>query len=50
MNQPLAERLRPKNIEEFVGQSHLVGKDMFFVKQWIRVFAFNCIMGSSWSR
>jgi putative ATPase len=25
-NIPLAERLRPKNIEEFIGQSHLVGK------------------------
>lgn len=32
MNQPLAERLRPKNIEEFVGQSHLVGKDTVFRK------------------
>ena len=25
MNQPLAERLRPKNIDEYVGQRHLVG-------------------------
>jgi putative ATPase len=24
-NQPLAERLRPKNLEEFIGQKHLVG-------------------------
>ena len=32
MNQPLAERLRPKNIEEFVGQAHLVGKDTVFRK------------------
>lgn len=26
MNIPLAERLRPKNLDEFFGQSHLVGK------------------------
>jgi putative ATPase len=25
-NQPLAERLRPKNLEEFIGQKHLVGE------------------------
>ena len=25
-NQPLAERLRPKNLDEFSGQAHLVGK------------------------
>ncbi len=25
MLQPLAERLRPKNLEEYIGQSHLVG-------------------------
>lgn len=30
MNKPLAERLRPKNIEEYIGQSHLVGKDTVF--------------------
>ncbi len=26
-NQPLAERLRPKDLDEFCGQDHLVGKD-----------------------
>jgi putative ATPase len=26
MNEPLAERLRPKTLEEYVSQSHLVGK------------------------
>jgi putative ATPase len=26
-NQPLADRLRPKNLDEFVGQEHLVGKN-----------------------
>jgi len=26
INQPLAERLRPKNIDEYVGQTHLVGE------------------------
>ncbi len=25
MNQPLAERLRPKNIDEYIGQAHIVG-------------------------
>ena len=27
---PLAERLRPKNLEEFIGQSHLIGPDSVF--------------------
>ncbi|MDO4605131.1 MAG: replication-associated recombination protein A [Helcococcus sp.] len=27
INKPLASRLRPKTLEEFVGQKHLVGKD-----------------------
>ncbi|HKK41778.1 MAG TPA: replication-associated recombination protein A [Bacteroidales bacterium] len=27
VNQPLAERLRPKGLDEFCGQKHLVGKD-----------------------
>lgn len=26
MNQPLAERLRPKNLNEYIGQKHLVGE------------------------
>ncbi|HOT15092.1 MAG TPA: replication-associated recombination protein A [Bacteroidales bacterium] len=26
-NQPLAERMRPKNLEEYIGQEHLVGKN-----------------------
>ena len=25
--QPLAERLRPKTLDEFVGQEHLLGRD-----------------------
>jgi putative ATPase len=25
-NQPLAERLRPKNLDEYIGQKHLVGE------------------------
>ena len=28
-NAPLADRLRPRNLDEFVGQSHLLGKDKF---------------------
>jgi putative ATPase len=31
-NQPLAERLRPKDLDEFSGQEHLVGKDGFLRK------------------
>ena len=27
MNQPLAERLRPKTHDDYVGQEHLVGKN-----------------------
>lgn len=27
---PLAERLRPKNFDEYIGQSHLIGKDAVF--------------------
>lgn len=30
MNKPLAERLRPKNLEDYIGQSHLVGKQTVF--------------------
>ena len=26
-NQPLAERLRPQNLDQYIGQKHLVGKD-----------------------
>ena len=26
MLQPLAERLRPQNLDEYIGQEHLVGK------------------------
>jgi len=26
MSAPLAERLRPRHLDEFVGQTHLVGK------------------------
>lgn len=27
MNQPLAERLRPKTLDDYIGQEHLIGKD-----------------------
>jgi len=26
-NQPLAERLRPKTLDDYIGQEHLVGKN-----------------------
>ena len=32
MAAPLAERLRPKNIDEYIGQQHLVGKSGVFRK------------------
>ena len=31
-NTPLAERMRPENIEDFVGQEHIVGKDRILRK------------------
>ena len=27
MNEPLAERLRPKTLDDYISQAHLVGKD-----------------------
>ena len=30
MNKPLAERLRPTNLDEYIGQTHLVGKETVF--------------------
>ena len=27
MNEPLAERIRPKVLEDYISQQHLVGKD-----------------------
>jgi putative ATPase len=32
MNRPLAERMRPKKLEAFVGQAHLLGKDKLIRK------------------
>ena len=32
MSRPLAERLRPQTIDEYIGQSHLVGKNGVFTK------------------
>ena len=29
MNEPLAERLRPNSLEDYIGQSHLVGKKVY---------------------
>ncbi len=33
MNKPLAERLRPKSLDEYLSQSHLVGKDGTLTQQ-----------------
>ena len=27
MNEPLAERIRPKNLDDYISQQHLVGKN-----------------------
>ncbi|MFV0467670.1 MAG: replication-associated recombination protein A [Dysgonomonas sp.] len=32
MNQPLAERLRPRSLDEYIGQEHLVGQDAILRK------------------
>ncbi|MDX2190570.1 MAG: replication-associated recombination protein A [Bacteroidota bacterium] len=32
MNTPLAERMRPKNLDDFIGQEHLVGQNGVFKK------------------
>jgi len=32
MNQPLAERMRPKNLDDYIGQEHLVGPGMVLRK------------------
>lgn len=32
---PLAERMRPKSLDEYVGQSHIVGQDAI-LRQWVR--------------
>ncbi|MEJ2114410.1 MAG: AAA family ATPase, partial [Flavobacteriaceae bacterium] len=33
MNEPLAERLRPKSLEDYLSQSHLVGKEGVLTQQ-----------------
>lgn len=33
MNEPLAERLRPKSLEDYISQSHLIGKNGSLTKQ-----------------
>src|SRR5690554_7495777 len=33
MNEPLAERLRPKSLEDFISQTHLVGENGSLTKQ-----------------
>ena len=32
MSQPLADLMRPQNLDEMVGQPHLLGKDCLFRK------------------
>ncbi len=31
-NAPLADRMRPRTLEEFVGQKHLIGKNKFLYR------------------
>ena len=33
-NQPLADRMRPVNLDDFLGQEHLVGKDAVIVRDY----------------
>ena len=32
-NAPLADRMRPRSLDEFVGQSHLAKKELFLDEQ-----------------
>ena len=32
MNEPLAERLRPKSLEDYLGQPHIIGKEGILTK------------------
>ena len=32
LNQPLAYRVRPKRLEDFIGQEHVLAKDKLFIK------------------
>jgi len=32
MNEPLAERIRPKNLQDYISQQHLVGKKGILTK------------------
>ena len=43
-NKPLAERLRPKTLDDYIGQQHLVGDDR------IRGCLFFYFVGTSGSR
>ena len=35
-NEPLAFRMRPKTLDEYVGQEHVLGKDKMNVNLWLR--------------
>ena len=39
-NIPLAERLRPRTLDEYIGQEHLVGKNGVFRKQGLTIDAY----------
>ncbi|MFN4190924.1 MAG: replication-associated recombination protein A [Pseudothermotoga sp.] len=43
-NKPLAERVRPKNIEDLVGQNHVMGKDGILRKALEKGTIFSCIL------
>lgn len=40
MKQPLAHRMRPTNIQEIIGQQHLVGEGKFY-GEWSKRIIFN---------
>ena len=35
-NQPLAERLRPVSLDDYIGQKHLVGEDAVSFEKWLQ--------------
>lgn len=43
-HKPLAERVRPKNLEDLVGQQHVMGKDGILRKALERGSIFSCIL------
>ena len=39
-NEPLAYRVRPKSLEEYVGQEHVIGKGKILISQHSKSFSY----------